>query len=162
MTVELMKLCSQWIANLFEICHPLNLSLGSLVNISPSLTPETEDAIRLIGYWLEVSFYMLNSDQALPTRHRISSQSRTFLDNVTELAVIGLHYDATRFRDVIRRSMFYDKDKGHPSLFRQDVSTRAYVIHDLIPFIDAYDLHFLNRGILFVKYVIRRLCYTRY
>lgn len=136
-------LYSQWITNLFEICHPSNLSLGSLVNVSPSLIPETQDALRLIGYWLELSFYMLNPEHI--------SQSRAFLDNVSELLVIGLHYDATRFRDVIRRSMFYDKNNGHPSLFRQDVSSGAYVIHDLILFIDAYGPHFLNRGILFVQ-----------
>lgn len=144
-------LYSQWITNLFEICHPSNLSLGSLVNVSPSLIPETQDALRLIGYWLELSFYMLNPEQVLLTLPHISSQSRAFLDNVSELLVISLHYDATRFRDVIRRSMFYDKNNGHPSLFRQDVSSGAYVIHDLILFIDAYGPHFLNRGILFVK-----------
>ncbi|OBZ79120.1 TPR and ankyrin repeat-containing protein 1 [Grifola frondosa] len=129
-----------WLRQLYDALFPPHYKMGSLHLLATAMIPEFQKGLQVVRTWVPELFYALDPYAA---QHQ-------FLSSLTRAAALSYTFDSYAAHHYIRRANCYSMYRP-PHLLR---SPDAYVVHDILAFMEDNHQNSLSRGILFMKHVL--------
>ena len=129
---------------MYEAIYPPYYKLGSAQILSPELIPEFKPGSQVIKAWIRERLY------ALDPYH----PPNAFLTSLTQASCLALQFDHDDAAAYLRRIPSVMKYRPRVLLWDDN---KSYVANYLLDTLQDRDEHALNKGVLFMKYVVAQV-----
>lgn len=140
LTGTLLYIARDWISQLHSTLITPHHSLGGLHLLSPSHIANLQQVLRLVSLWMQDVLFRLE-----PWRVEYR-----FLTQLAQCAQLAFALDR-RFAPQYLRKVRCVSTFRPPELMRNAGDIRAYIVHDLMSFLEGQQQSCLNRAFIFLK-----------
>ncbi|KAI0757678.1 hypothetical protein C8Q80DRAFT_1134850 [Daedaleopsis nitida] len=130
-----------WLRELYEALNPPHYKLGALHVLTPESIPEWSQGLHIVQLWV----------RDLLDRHKPDRYLHQFVTTLLHAVHLALAFDSKAAADYVHRVPCVAACTS-PVLLRGN--EKAYVVHDVIAFLQYDQASCLDRGVLFLNHIL--------